>query len=70
MTMLMHTRGPFERPSRSWVGRKWGRVSLAAARPAMIRQFCVRALAVLAAMGALAGIIALEAVVNLSRLNY
>jgi hypothetical protein len=64
----MHTRRPFERSPRSSAGRV--RTALAAVRPATIKQFCVRALAVLAAMGALAGIIALEAVVNLSRLNY
>jgi hypothetical protein len=70
MTMLMHTRDPFERTSGSSAGRKRVRTGLAAIRPATIKRFCVRALAVLAAMGALAGIIALEAVFYLSRLNY
>jgi hypothetical protein len=70
MTMLIHTRGPLERTPRSSVGRKTVRTGLAAARSATIKRFCVRALAVLAAMGALAGIIALEAAFYLSRLNY
>jgi hypothetical protein len=68
--MLMHARGPFERTPRSPAGRKRVRIGLAAARRATIKRFCMRALAVLAVMGALAGIIALEAALNLSRLNY
>ena len=70
MTMLMRTRGPFERTPRSSAGRERVRIGLAAARLATIKRFGMRALAVVAAGALLAGIIALEAAVNLSRLNY
>jgi hypothetical protein len=70
MTMLIHTRGHLERTPRSSVGRKAAWPGLAAARRATIKRYCLRALAVLAAMGALAGMIALEAAFYLSRLNY
>lgn len=70
MTMLMHTRGPFEQIPRSSAGRKRVRAVLSATRSATLKQICKRALAVLAVMVTLAGIIALKAIIYLSRLSY
>jgi hypothetical protein len=69
MTMLMHTRGPFERTPDSSKARDRVRTGPAAGL-AKIKRLCVCAITILAAAGALAGIIALKATVYLSRLNY
>jgi hypothetical protein len=61
MTMLAHTHGPFERAPAS----RQNAVSAetAAARRAAIKQFCIGALTVLAAFGALTAVIALKAAI-------
>jgi hypothetical protein len=63
MTMLMHAHGPFERAPTSIARRNTVRPGVAAARRAMIKQFCISALTVLAAVGALTAIIALKAAI-------
>jgi hypothetical protein len=63
MTMLMHTRGPFERVPSSITTRNNVSASAAAARRAMIKRFCISALTVLAAVGALTAVIALKAAI-------
>jgi hypothetical protein len=63
MTMLMHTRGPFERVPSSITTRNTIRVGVAATRRARIKRFCIGALTVLAAGGALTAIIALKAAI-------
>jgi hypothetical protein len=64
MTMLMHTRGPFEQaPSRITRQNSIKGAGAAAARRAMIKRFCVSALTVLAAAGALTAVIALKAAI-------
>jgi hypothetical protein len=69
MTMLMHTRGPFERAASSSTRQNTIRYGAAAAHLAMIKRFCVGALTVLAAGGALAAVIALKAVIYYWRLH-
>jgi hypothetical protein len=61
MTMLMHTRGPFERARHSSPQRDRAAVRRRAAYLAMIKRFCRGALTVLAAGAALAAVIALKA---------
>jgi hypothetical protein len=70
MTMLTHTRGRFERTAHS-SGRQ-GAIGTAAAKahPATIKRFCICALTLLAAGGALAAIIALKAAIYVPRFNY
>jgi hypothetical protein len=64
MTMLMHTRGPFERaPSPITRQDSIRDAGAAAERRAMIKRFCISALTVLAALGALTAVIALKAAV-------
>jgi hypothetical protein len=60
MSMLLHTQGPFERAPSSIATRNTVRPGVAAARRAMIKRFCISALTVLAAVGALTAIIALK----------
>jgi hypothetical protein len=61
MTMLTHIRGPLERAPYSSRWRDTVAARPAAAQLAMIKRFCMRALTVLAAGGAIAAIIALKA---------
>jgi hypothetical protein len=63
MTMLMHTRGPFQRAPSSMTRQNTIRVAAAAARLAVVKRFCIGALTVLAAGGALTAIIALKAAI-------
>ena len=63
MTMLMHTRGPLERAALSNIKRNITRDGSAAQNLAMIKRFCLGALTVLAAGGALAAVIALKAAI-------
>jgi hypothetical protein len=63
MTMLMHTRGPFERDPSSVVRHDTTREDAAKARLAVIKRVGISALWVLAATGALAAIIALKAAI-------
>jgi hypothetical protein len=63
MTMLMHTRDPFERAPSLMERRDTIREGAAEAHLAMIKRFCMCALTVLAAGGAIAAIIALKAAI-------
>jgi hypothetical protein len=63
MTMLMHTRGPFEPAPSPIARRNDNRADVAAERLARIKRFCVGALSVLAAAGAVTAIIALKAAI-------
>ena len=63
MTMLMHTRDPFQRAPSSMGRRDTVREGAAEAHLAMIKRFCISALTVLAAGGAIAAIIALKAAI-------
>ena len=63
MTMLMYTRDPFERAPSSMERRDAIREGAAEAHLAMIKRFCISALTVLAAGGAIAAIIALKAAI-------
>jgi len=70
MTMLMHTRGPLERAAHSSgrpdaVGTAAGNAHLAT-----IKRFCICALTIMAAGGAVTAIIALKAAIYLPRFNY
>jgi hypothetical protein len=60
MTMLMHTRGPFER-ARDSSQRRDRTAMRAAAHLFMIKRLCLGALTALAAGAALAAVIALKA---------
>jgi hypothetical protein len=62
MTMLMHTRGPFERPTSSSERRDAAGTDAAEARLAMVKRFGICALTLLLAGGALTGIVALRAI--------
>jgi hypothetical protein len=70
MTMLTHTGGRFKPARCSSGGRDIAATGPANARMAMIKRFCLCALTVLVAGGALAGIIALKAAIFLSRLSF
>jgi hypothetical protein len=70
MTMLLHTRDPFKRAPCSPQRRDTVKEGAAQAHLAMIKRFCVCALAAVAAGGALAAIMALKAAIYLSRFNY
>jgi hypothetical protein len=63
MTMLMHTRDPIERVPSPITRRNNDIAGAAAARRAMIKRFCISALTVLAAVGALTAVIALKAAI-------
>ncbi|HWN78875.1 MAG TPA: hypothetical protein VNN81_13570 [Bradyrhizobium sp.] len=70
MTMLTHTRVPFERVPYSSGRRDAARAEVAQAQLATIKRFCVCALTVVLAGGALAAIIALKAAVYFLRFSY
>jgi hypothetical protein len=70
MTMLTHTRGPFERVPYASGRRDTAGAGAAQAHLAMIKRFCICALTMLVAGGAVAAVIALKTAVYLSRLNY
>jgi hypothetical protein len=70
MTMLTHTGGPLERALYSSHRRDTVAARPAAARLAMIKRFCISALMVLAAGGAVAGIMALKIIAYLPRIHY
>ena len=70
MTMLTHTRVPFERAPCSSGSRDAARAEVAQAQLATIKRFCVCALTVALAGGALAAIIALKAAVYFLRFSY
>ena len=63
MTMLMHNHGPFERAPSPTTRRNNVSAGAAAERRAVIKRFCISALTVLAAVGALTAIIALKAAI-------
>ena len=71
MTMLMHTRGRFERAPNSPERQDAAGADAAEARLAMIKRFGMCALTLLLAGGALTGIVALRtiAVFHTSNLN-
>jgi hypothetical protein len=70
MTMLMHTRGPLERVATSSAGREAAGAGAGPAHLAMIKRFCLSALAILAASGLLVAIMALKVLVYLPRFHY
>ena len=70
MTILMYTRGPFERSPSSMERRDIIREGAAEAHLAMIKRFCMCALTVLAAGGTLATVIALKAAIYYWRFHY
>jgi len=63
MTMLTHTRGPFKPAPGSSERRGTASGGAASAHLAMIKRFCMCTLAILAAGGALAAIVALKAAI-------
>ena len=63
MTMLTHARGPLQRPTYSPRRQDAAAAGAAEAHLAMIKRFCISALTVLAAGGAIAAIIALKAAI-------
>jgi hypothetical protein len=69
MTMLMHTRGPFERAPNSSERQDATGTDAAEARLAMIKRFGICALTLLVAGGALTGIVALRAIAVFHSLN-
>jgi hypothetical protein len=70
MTMLMHTRGPFERARTSSARRGTIGAGAAKARLAMIKRFCLGALAILLAATALIAIMALKIAIYLPRFGH
>jgi hypothetical protein len=70
MTMLMHSRGPFERAPSSSGRRDIAGTGAAPTRLAAIKRFFIHALVMLAAGAALAAIMALKVVAYLPRFNY
>ena len=70
MTVPTHTRGPFERAPYSMARRDTIGAGAAEAHLAMIKRFCKCALTILAAGGAVAGVIALKAAVHISSFSY
>ena len=69
MTMLMHTRGPFERAPSSLERQDAAGADRAEARLAMIKRFGICALTLLLAGGALTGIVALRTIAVFHSLN-
>ena len=65
MTMLTHTRGPFERAYHSLAKRDTVGAGAAKAHLAMIKRFCLGALAILLAGSAVAAIMALKIAIYL-----
>lgn len=70
MTMLTHTRGPFERTPHSSGGRSPAEAGSAAAHLSMIKRFCVGAVTILAAGAAVAAIMALKIAIYLPHFNH
>ena len=70
MTMLTHTRGPFEPARYPLENRSNVRASSAAAHLATIKQFCLGALTILVAGSAVAAIMALKIAVFLPRFHH
>jgi hypothetical protein len=70
MTMLTHTHNPPNRPPYSPERQNAAGAEAAKAHLGMIKRFCMCALTVLLAGGALAGIIALRAIAVLHTLNF
>jgi hypothetical protein len=68
MTMLTHIRGPFERDSRSSARRNTA--GTGPTHLAMIKRFCMFALTVLLAGGAVAGVMALKIALYFWRVGY
>jgi hypothetical protein len=69
MTMLMHTRGPFEGAPNSSERQDAVGADAAEARLAMIKRFGMCALTLLLAGSALTGIVALKAIAVFHNLN-
>ena len=69
MTMLMHPGSEFK-PASYRPGRQEIADTNTIADFATLKRFCLRTLGPLLAFGAVAGIVALKAVVFLSRINY
>jgi hypothetical protein len=69
MTMLMHTRGPFERAPNSPERQDAARAGAAEAHLAKIKRFGMCALTLLLVGGALTGIVALRAIAVFHTLN-
>jgi hypothetical protein len=69
MTMLMHTRGPFEGAPNSSERQDAAGAGAAEARLATIKRFGMCALTLLLAGGALTGIVALRAIAAFHTLN-
>ena len=69
MTMLMHTRGPFERARSSSERQDATGADAAETRLAMIKRFGMCALTLLLAGGALTGIVALRTIAVFHSLN-
>lgn len=67
MTMLTHTRGPFERAPYSLESRSDVRASSAADHLATIKRFCLGTLTILLAGSAVAAIMALKIAIYLPR---
>jgi hypothetical protein len=63
MTMLTHTHGPFGRAPAPGRRQNAAQASTAATRQAAIKHFCISALTVLAAFGALTAVVALKAAI-------
>ena len=70
MTMLMHTRGSFERAADSSGNLDAVAKAAAKAHLATIKRFCMRALPFLVAAAALTGIVALKAAIYFWRFHY
>ena len=70
MTMLTHTHTPFERSPCAPQRRDAVPAGAAGTRLATIKRICLRTSVALLAGGAMAGIIALRAVIYLARFNY
>lgn len=70
MTMLMHTRAPLERGSYSSERRDAAAARPARAHLAVIKRFCLCALAALMAGGAVAGIMAIKVAAAFWRFHY
>jgi hypothetical protein len=70
MTMLMHTRGPFERVPRSSESRDSAGAGVTQAHLAMIKRFCISVLTVAAAGCAIAAIMALRIIAYLPHSHY
>jgi hypothetical protein len=70
MTMLMHTRGRPQRVPSSSEGQNTAGAGAGRAHLAMIRRFCLSALAILAASSLLVAIMGLKILVYLPRFHH